>query len=297
MSSERACPSSLRGSVVDASEYANTWNIGLDWQINDSIFSYITHRKGYREGGINAPAFNSPASLVLAPYQTYEPETLKDIEIGLKTDFAVGEMPVRFNIAAYRGKYDNVLTNFNAAAVVPASDPSAPLSNAVGINTGKRTLSGFETELMVELLDSLMVSNTTAYVHQKINELSLPPVPGLQGPSFDPASPKWATTVALRWVLPFQPLGGEVVFNADYYWQDAYFVGNAELPSYEVSNLRLDWNDFAGTGVDLGFFMRNVFDDEYPYAVSSTAAAIGVHTLSYAEPRMYGLQVNYRFGQ
>ncbi|MEA3299404.1 MAG: TonB-dependent receptor [Pseudomonadota bacterium] len=293
--SESACPSI--GSVVESEESAKTWNIGLDWQVNDNIFAYITHRKGYREGGINSPLFDTPASSILAPFQTYEPETLKDIEIGLKTDFNIGDIPVRFNLAVYRGEYDGVVNSFNTSAIIPATDPGSPLSSSVGINTGKRTLSGFESELVVELLEGLTLTNTAAYVHQKINEASLPPIPGLQAPSLDPASPEWSTSLALRWVLPFQPAQGELVFNADYYWQDSYFVANGLLPSYDVANLRLDWNSIGNTGVDLSFFMRNVMDDEYPYAANATQDSLGFYTFAYAEPRMYGLEVSYHFGR
>ncbi|MFA5547667.1 MAG: hypothetical protein WDA10_03960 [Porticoccaceae bacterium] len=100
----------------------------------------------------------------------------------------------------------------------------------------------------------------------------------------------------MRWVLPFQPAQGELVFNADYYWQDSYYVANGELPSYDVANLRLDWNGIGNTGVDLAFFMRNVLDDEYPYAANATQDSLGIYTFAYAEPRMYGLEIRYQFG-
>lgn len=287
------------GSVVKSDESANTWNIGLDWQVNDNIFAYITHRKGYREGGVNTPAFDSPAALALGlnAYQTYDPETLKDVEIGLKTDFMVADTPVRFNISVYRGEYDNVVTSFNTSGVIAATDPSAPSSSSVGINTGKRTLSGFESELTVHATDNITISHTAAYTHQKINEAPLPPIPGLQGPSLDPASPDWSTALALNWVLMQPAMGGEIVLNADYYWQDEYYVGNGKLPSYDVANLRLDWKAMGNTGIDLGFFVRNLLDDEYPYAAGATSNSLGLYTLAFAPPRMYGLELKYSFGQ
>lgn len=290
---ESQCPS--LGSISESDENAKTWNIGLDWQVNDNVFTYITHRKGYREGGINSPAFNTPASALLAPYQTYDPETLKDVEIGIKADFTVADMPVRFNISAFRGKHDNVVTSFSTSGLVPATDPGAPQSNAIGVNTGKRTLSGFESELVMEPIAGLVLSNSTAYVHQKINELKLPAIQGLQIPSLQPASPKWSNTFAVRWAVPVELAGGELVFNADYYWQDEYFVNNSILPSYEVANMRMDLLGIGGTGVDVGFFVRNILDDEYPYAGSANSDALGFYTFSYAEPRMYGLEMKYSF--
>src|SRR5690606_27413323 len=98
------------------------------------------------------------------------------------------------------------------------------------------------------------------------------------------------------WMTPLQPLDGQVVVNADWYYQESYHVGNDELPGYDVANMRVEWRDISRSGVDAAFFMRNVFDQEYPYAAASTAAALGVYTLSYAEPRMFGLEVKYSFG-
>lgn len=37
-----------------------------------------------------------------------------------------------------------------------------------GINTGKRTLSGNESELVVELLEDLILTNALAYTHQTL---------------------------------------------------------------------------------------------------------------------------------
>jgi len=286
-----------QGSVVDSSENANTWNLGFDWQVNDNIFAYVTHRKGYREGGINAPLFNTPASSVLAPYQSYEPETLVDTEIGLKTDFMVADMPVRFNIGVYEGDYKNVVVSYNTSALVPATDPGSPLSSSLGINAGKRTHSGVETELVLQPTDSLTITNTASYFNMAIDEDATPPIAGLSPSSSGDASPQWATTLAVNWVLPYRPADGELVLNADYYWQETYFVGAAELPSYELANLRLDWNGIGGTGVDLGFFVRNLLDDDTAYAASATSASLGIYTLAYQEPRMYGLELKYSFGQ
>jgi len=292
---ERACASV--GTTIKADESAKTWNIGLDWQVNDSVFAYVTSRKGYREGGLNAPAFNTPASLILAPYQSYEPETLQDVEIGLKTDFMLGDMPVRFNIAAYRGEYDNVVVSYNTSAVVPATDPGSPLSSSLGINSGKRIHSGFETELVLQPTDTLTITNTAAFFDLDIKEDGAPPIAGLASSSSAAASPEWATSLAVRWVLPVQPANGELVFNADYYWQDTYFIGTAEMPSYDLANMRLDWNRIGNTGINLGFFVRNVLDDDSPYAASATSDSLGIYTLSFMEPRMWGLEVRYDFGQ
>jgi iron complex outermembrane receptor protein len=294
---ESDCRNSPRGSIIDTTEYASTWNIGLDWQINDNVFAYIVRRKGYREGGINTPAFNTPASSVLAPFQTYEPEELKDIEVGIKTDFTVAGRPVRFNLAVYESKYNNVITSFNTSQVVPADDPGAPQASALGINTGKRTISGAESTLIVEPFDGFSIAALAAYTDQEVDEATVPNIPGLQPPSLVPASPLWSASLAVTWVLPYQPLDGELVFNADHYYQQDYWIGNDNLPGYELTNLRLDWNGVNRSGVDVSFFVRNALDIDDPISSATGAASLGVFTRSYNEPRMYGMEVRYSFGQ
>ena len=42
---------------------------------------------------------------------------------------------------------------------------------------------------------------------------------------------------------------------------------------------------------------RNLLDDDTAYAASATSASLGIYTLAYQEPRMYGLELKYSFGQ
>src|SRR3546814_8083269 len=67
----------------------------------DKIFTYVTVRRGYRAGGINTPGF----SAVLAPFQYFGPQKVNDVEIGAKTQWSVGNVRGRFNIAAFRGVF------------------------------------------------------------------------------------------------------------------------------------------------------------------------------------------------
>src|SRR5690606_16391173 len=55
-----------------------TWSMGLNWQVNDDLFLYGVKRHGYRAGGVNGPTFSGR----LIPFQTFEPETVTDYELG-----------------------------------------------------------------------------------------------------------------------------------------------------------------------------------------------------------------------
>ncbi|BBF72251.1 TonB-dependent receptor [Sphingomonas bisphenolicum] len=309
-----ACASAAGASTASTKESATTYNVGVDWQVSDSIFAYVTHRKGYREGGLNYPGFTTPCTTGnsngvcignnglptanpadLRPYQSYQPETLKDVEIGVKSEFRLGEGRLRFNVSAYRGTYSNAVVAFNTSAIVPSNDTSAPQSSSIGINVGKRRLSGFETEVMFQPNRSLSFTNTLAYVHQKILSNTLPDIPGLQLPSLTPASPKWSLTNSIRWVLPFRPADGEIVLNADHYHQSRFYNGNDTFAAYDNVNARIEWSGIGGSGMTVAAFLRNAFNDTYAYASSASSASLGIFTRSYNEPRMYGLELGYKF--
>src|SRR3546814_8550766 len=94
----------------------------------DNVFLYAVTRRGCREGGINGPLFNSPAALAfgLDRFQTYDAEIVTDIEIGAKTDWRVGDVRGRLNIAAFRNWYDDAVNYINVTGFVPVDDPSFP---------------------------------------------------------------------------------------------------------------------------------------------------------------------------
>src|SRR3546814_20389219 len=78
-----------------------TWQVGLDWQVTPDLFAYAVTRRGYRTGAVNSPTFSGR----LRPYQTVDPETVTDIEIGVRSDWRVGDVRGRFNVSGFIGGY------------------------------------------------------------------------------------------------------------------------------------------------------------------------------------------------
>src|SRR3546814_5430231 len=65
------------GSFADSVKFdAGTYTFGVDYQMTDKIFTYVTVRRGYRAGGINTPGF----SAVLAPFQYFGPQKVNRSE-------------------------------------------------------------------------------------------------------------------------------------------------------------------------------------------------------------------------
>src|SRR3546814_6819961 len=112
-------------------------------------------RRGYRGVNVNTPLFETPfttgGTVVpdahgvgctgpgnvcpdFRPFQRTGKETLTDYEIGAKTDWAIGTVSGRLNLAAFLSKYQEALQFFNiVGAGLNQSGPAAPTNTATGI--------------------------------------------------------------------------------------------------------------------------------------------------------------------
>src|SRR5690606_41636817 len=100
----------------------------------------------------------------------------------------------------------------------------------------------------------------------------------------------------VRYELPLDQLAESLVSNADYYWTDDATKGDGlVLDSYDLTNMRADLHGVGGSAVDLGLFIRNLFDDEYLVAHGPSTGRLGFETGIYGAPRMWGLEARYSF--
>lgn len=107
-----------------------------------------------------------------------------------------------------------------------------------------------------------------------------------------------------------QELGGDlgtIVLSGNYSHADKNWTAVTTLPSqepdgyidaYNLFNASIDWNSVGGTKVDLRFFVTNLTNTTF--LVSNTASSVdgstGFNDVVYNEPRMFGIQIRYRFG-
>jgi iron complex outermembrane receptor protein len=282
---------------------ANTWNISLDYQMDADTLIYLTTRKGYKSGGF---ARNSN----LVERATYNPEFVRDIEFGIKSDAHLGRMPVRTNVAF-----------FNSDITEPAdwlrSRQSADrcllhLYQQRRQGAGQR---GMELEVTVLPTDRLELSGSLSYTDPKYKEYMAPNAAtrtfvDLSDVPFggNYAVPKWQGSLAATYKLPLDANGevrltGDLTFrsrapidNAKYFAQTGGVFGPQLVdPGRGLLNLRADWESFMGNKpLTLSMFINNVTDRVYK---DGGTQVVGMFSAHYAAPRMAGLELSYKFGQ
>ena len=155
-----------------------TWTAGIDYQMRNALL-YGKITRGYKAGGFNYAGVR-PSGL------TFAPEYVTSYEVGAKTDFHLGTVPVRMNVAAYQLDYDGIQRA--AGDNFPNGCPNAanPYCNTTGLdqgaityNAGTARVRGIELESAIRPFPGFELSGSYSYTKGKYLDykLVLPPDP------------------------------------------------------------------------------------------------------------------------
>jgi iron complex outermembrane receptor protein len=309
-----AAPTIVNSSVNKTSSKAPTWTLGLDWQANHHLFFYAVTRRGYRSGGINGPTLAGR----LIPFQSFAPEKVTDIELGVRSEFQAGDVKVRLNASPFIGWYSGVqvpITGLNTQATCSLATPggaSAPLSpdgdcNAANdpaggtllVNAGKTQVAGIDLSGRIAPTRTLSFEAGATLLDLKSRSLTVPsdllPYLSTAKVPFNLVA-KTTVTAGARWTLPLPDAIGKATVSVDYYHSSKVRSSDNILPAYGVFNARFDLKGVGGTGIDAGVFVRNLFNKDYLASSNVGSAVLGINSSFYGAPRTYGLELRLAFG-
>lgn len=273
-----------------------SWELGLEYDINDNWFTYAKVRNSFRSGGFNgsAPAVDASAA---EGGNKFEKETVEDFEVGLKFEGTLAERPARMSLAAYHTTIEDVQ---RIEFPVP---PGAAQSIAVTANVPEMEVDGIEFEFSIVPTDIFEVGLLAAYTDAEFTDKEVT----IFGTDYE-YSPV-ANTPELSWTLwtnvdiITDPAAGMVSLRAEYYSQDDMYFSNTadsltpatELPSYELVNARLSWKNIMNSQFSGALFGKNLTDEEYFVGGMPLGASLGHNAAVVGEPRTYGVEVSYQF--
>lgn len=276
---------------IDSKYSDPNWNFNVEWQISDQLFAYGTVRRGFKAGGFNSASI-SENTLV------YDPETLTDVELGLKTQGELRGLAYRINAAVFYGWYKDQQVSI---AVVEGGSITSIFYNAP-----KSELHGIELELQVEPLPGFVVGGAFAQTDSEYKEYDyevLGTVYDFSGKRFM-AVPRRTGNIFTRYSHEvgegIGSLTGEVTWNyqssypTDYLFEPPYSV----TKSKELVDMALEWNEVMGSAANVRVFCQNCFEKEYTaylYDSRKSAPAAGFSSTSWVGTRLYGIQLGYRF--
>lgn len=279
-----------------------TYNLSLQYQLNDRIMAYAAHRHGYRSGGFGARG-NSQATLS----DTFEPEIVDDVEIGLKADWRFGDSFLRTNVAAYRA-------NYNDMQRVLILSPPGVTPTTLTTNAGKARVQGIEFEGIFRPSPLFELSGFYTYTDAGFRKYIGPNGDDLSGQVFSRA-PKHTFSVTAA-VMPPLPEGkGDLRFSLTYRYQAKYdynddyaleqTLAGTPLPAGVQYNLaqtidaqkllgaNIEWISIMGSNFDASIFAENLANRKYLLPYFGISGVFEARTP--ATPRTVGVRLRARF--
>lgn len=273
-------PSSLRGTCANPDYFGRlsddrvTYNLSGQVDLSPQIMAYATYSTGFKSGGIN---LDPRAGGGLAP--TFGPETVDNIEAGMKTQFL--DRRLVFNATVFRERFhDYQLNTFTGTQFVVS-------------NQGTVTSKGVEAELTWRPTPSLTVRASGLYNETRYGDDV--PSAGLQG-RINSNAPKLSGTLGVAYSRDLPGTDLVVTANADARAMSAVYTASNLDPrtrqtGYGVVNLRLGLRDDAN-GWSAALWAHNVGDVRFKTIAFSLS---GSYYSYYGEPRVYGVELTKRF--
>jgi len=298
---------------VESAEW--TWTAGLDYRIDGSLGSNLLYAKvsrGYKTGGI-APISVNP------DHYTYKPEFVLNYEIGHKSDFALAGMPVRLNSAVYYTDYTDLQKGAIDAYVDPNSPSPTPKLGQSIFNVGRAWIAGLETDLTIQPFDGFTLLGSYGYTRAEYTDFSLlyqgaTPQLDCTGQEIESGNvvdfsctpfqttPEHQFSVSGRYLLPVDPVNGDIEASLTYLWTDRQYSSpssppeaepGAWLPSFGLLNASLSWRRILGSGMSVQLFGTNLTDEVYRIGNSNQWNLSYFQASMYSEPRVVGLNLSY----
>lgn len=299
------------------------WKFNSSYNFTPDLMLYATYSKGYRIGGPNSvapcpdPLPNDPDGDHINNTQLpcglpnevqYGPDTTKNAEIGIRTQFFDRRLTFNFNV--FQIKWDGIQTD------------SATLNGIVGItvNGGKAKSEGFETSFQASPIDGLSIHGTYSYVDAKLTR-DVPGIIAVNDPAGSypsapdkldalagdrlPGSAKNSGSLGATYSYPMQEGAIVADWTATYRgsvvtrlgWDRAY---GDKLPSYVLHRASLTYEADA---YSIGLFANNIFDKYAVVSVANDRSRVGLNDgvlLRYYKravinPRTFGIELRYKY--
>ncbi len=276
-----------------------SYTLSLDYQFTPTTMFYVTDSKGFSTGGFNN---NAPAG-----FQEFQPETLDNVEVGVKSDWALGNVKARTNLSAYYGFYTNIQTQVTSRVPNPSNPNGPPVLQVLTENSATAHIEGLEGEFTLIPVSAVELTAKAAYNIAKYDQYtSLTSSGAIQDLSGTPfvSDPKWSLDLHGTFHLPIDPQYGELSYTAVWSYQSSAINTSAlpvlpiyRTPGFDQLDMSLEWQNIWGyQGVTGTLWGTNVLGNVYTIGPFGVYTALGIFGIAPKAPPEFGFRLRYDFG-
>lgn len=266
------------------------YRLNAQYQFTDDIMAYAQFATGFKGGGV------SPRPFAAAQVISFGPETLKNWELGLKTDLL--DRKLRFNLTGFYMRYDDIQINLLSCADI---SPALPAPCPITRNLGSANIKGFEAEAFLRPVGGLQIDGALSHVDFNFRKESQARLAAQGIPLTDttPYNPKWKWSAGIQYEFAFGD-AGSITPRFDASYQSAIYTrspnaATSRIPGYTVANGRITYRN-SSRDLEFSLEVTNLFD-KYYYLTSFdlTGARAGIVSAQPGRPREWAISVKKSF--
>ncbi|MDO8860447.1 TonB-dependent receptor [Haliea sp. E1-2-M8] len=261
-----------------------TPKLGLRYNMTDDVMFYATYSKGYRAGG-----FNGRVASLEEANQPYDPETIDNYEIGVKSELMDNRL--RLNATIFSMDYKDKQEELQLPSTVTDTG-----QKTVVINPSSATIQGIELEAQAYLNQNLSIRANLGYLDSEYDDYVYTDVEGsitdLSGLEFRRA-PEYTGTLDATY--EWDVAGGNAWVRGSYRYIGEHFTNatnNEELKNDSQGLVDASIN-YSINNLQFSVFGRNLTDED-GYTHGYEVAGLWSYAAT-RPPRTYGLEVVYNF--
>jgi len=267
------------------------WNeftprMGARYAFNDDVMAFFTYSKGYRSGG-----FNGRVNSVIEAREAFDPETVDNYELGIKSEWLDNRLRVNANIffMEYEDKQEEL----------QLPDSSGTGQKTVVTNASSATIQGIEFDVQAYVSDRFSLRANLGYLDTEYDNFQYT---ALDGSVVDLSSLEFRrapdVTGTLDATYEWDMAGGTAWVRGSYHYIGGHFTNVTNSPELENDGQSLvdaSVNYAMSNGLTLSLFGRNLTDED-GYSHGYDVAGLWSYAAVRA-PRTYGVELVYNFGQ
>jgi iron complex outermembrane receptor protein len=271
--------------------FKKSWNeftpkLGARYRVNDDLMFYGLYSRGFRAGGFSGRAGTYEAASI-----PYNPETVDNFELGMKSEWLNGRL--RFNATIFHMEYKDK----QEEGSVPNSQGTG--QQTVVLNAAQATIQGIEIDFNWLVSETFSLNGNLGLLDAKFDELIDPPTQTDLSHLKLRRAPDLTATIEP--VLTFDVGDGVLQARAAWHYVDdmEYTILNspqtqAQAHSTVDASLIYTFNQFS-----VSLWALNLTDDDSWQQGYDVGAAVGFAGLwSYTAvrpPRTYGVNFSYNY--
>jgi iron complex outermembrane receptor protein len=266
--------SSFTARGLSASWSEVTPRLALTWRPATDTMAYATVSKGFTAGG-----FNTDAVTLAALTTPFNPETVRNVEVGVKSQWLSNRLRVNVSIfdMAYQNKQEFVNNSLTGILSI--------------INASEASIKGAEVEVSYKPVPWFNTSFNYGHLDTKYDRFVVGNINYTGNPLA--SSPKKKASLTADVFVP--TAYGQVFGTISHAWIDTYNTGaandpNLQIPSYALTNLTAGIES-PDRRWKLTAWVKNARDTAYILTRSTQV----VRAEYLGDPRTFGLTFGYKF--